>query len=73
MGIYEGTYKFERGGGGKSIGDTPLWRCTLKFDGMEVQVYAGSRRRAFRKVNKAMTKALKLRYAVRSVKGLCDE
>lgn len=73
MRLFEGTYKLERGPGGLTIADTPLWRCTVTFDKLEVVCYAGSSRRAFRKAHRAMIKAIKLRNAIKSVKGLCDE
>lgn len=70
--MYEGTYKLERSPSGFSIGDTPLWRCTLTFDGLIIAVYAGAPRRAVHKANRAMNKAVSLRNVVKSVAGLCN-
>lgn len=76
MGLFEGTYvlKHDFSGGSYAMdSDWNWWRCTLTFDQLEVEVRAKTRRGALRKAVKAMAKAVKLRTAIRSVKGLCDE
>lgn len=56
MTLFEGTYRLQR--------ECGEWRCIVIFDGLIVEAYSCSRRRAFRKAHRAMVKAVKYRSVV---------
>lgn len=67
--MYEGTYKLER----SFTEFSAVWCCILTFDDLTLKVCARNPRRAVRRANRAMGKAVSLRNIVKSVKGICEE